>query len=194
MYPEIFVQEAQRYLLVHPFDCIHGIDHHEAVADNCQAIILREGLSSKIDQPALMVAVHWHDVQKDSENHDFLREIMQLGGANKTFTEKVIGIISCHSFGHFQIGLEAKILYDADKLDYLSISRLKTLLDSRNKGEMTEERFDYYKQAWKSRIVSVQKTLHFKYTKKRFKEDLKELIKFMKETPQVEDMADNLMV
>ncbi len=194
MHPEILVFEAQRHLVAHPFDCIHAVDHHISVANNAQVIILREGLSARIDQPALMVALHWHDVEKDSEDHNLLREKMQLNGANEMFIEKVIGIINCHSFGHTQIGLEAKVLYDADKLDYLSIPRLKTLLGARNKGEITEERFIYYKQAWTSRIMAVKGTLHFSYTKKRFRTDLKKLAEFMEKTPQVEDMTEFIVV
>ncbi len=183
--------DSDRKLKENPFDCIHAEIHHDRTLDNCQTIVLREKLTG-FDSDALNIAALWHDVEKGSEKHGLLRKSMQEAGANRTFIRKVVDIIDSHTFGCKQESLEAKILFDADKLEYLSIDRLQVLLTAFNSGKISPEKFNYYKKEWTGRIKTVGKSLHFSYTRRRFREELPKLRSFMKKNPLTKDMAESI--
>jgi hypothetical protein len=60
------------------------------------------------------------------------------------------------------------VLYDADKLEYLSLSRFSTLINAVSEGEITDEKFDHYKNEWRKRIVKVKDSLNFESTRLEF--------------------------
>jgi HD superfamily phosphodiesterase len=187
---EKILHEGRRFLTEQPYDRAHDLNHSEAVWNNCQAIILSEGLLG-INLEALMIASPWHDVQRSAPDEcQILRETMEKAGAEPVFILEVENIIGEHSFGKKQTFIESKIFYDADKLEYLSIPRLQTIIKEYKEGIMSQERFIYYKTEWAKRINLVKGTLHFGYSHRRFKKDLEDIVAFMRETPLVSEMAD----
>lgn len=185
------IAEAQKRLTEKPFDALHGVEHHQSVWNNCEWIIEQEDLSPDLD--VLRVAAWWHDVERNSETFPQMKRTLRDFGASDEFVDKVLAAVSTHSFGHTQDILEGKILYDADKLEYLSINRVKELLRTREQGQMDEERFDYYQKAWAKRIKNLSGSLHFESSKTRFREDLRKFIEFARTEPTLEPMIASML-
>lgn len=182
MLPEI-IASAQRHLTESPFDTLHAVSHHQQVWDNCNWIVEQEGLNP--DMEVLEVAAWWHDVERGSDGFTLMQETLRQLGAKEEFIGKVLGAVGSHSFGQNQETLEGKILYDADKLEYLSVDRLKALLALREQKGMGKKRFNYYKEAWAERINGVRGSFHFDSASKKFEKDLKKFLKFARKDPRL---------
>ncbi len=185
------IATARKRLAENPFDALHGVEHHQNVWNNCEWIIEKEGLSPDLD--VLQIAVWWHDVERDSEEFPQMKRTLRDAGASDEFIGKVLAAVSTHSFGHTQDILEGKILYDADKLEYLSINRVKELLRIRKQGQMGEARFEYYQKTWAKRLKQVPKSLHFESSKTRFQEDLRKFLEFAQTQPTLESMISSML-
>ena len=170
MIPEI-VRRAKVHLEENPYDSLHGVLHHQAVWENCLWIIDKEKLG--VDVEALEIAAWWHDVERGSETNDlFLRDADSFGFPDE-LKNKVVSIINEHSFEQKQTLLESKVLYDADKLEYLSPLRLEQLLELYRTGNsMDSKRLEHYKKEWGRRINVVRNNLHFDSTRQEFEKRL----------------------
>lgn len=186
------VAEAQRHLREHPFDALHSVSHARQVWKNCLWIIKREGLKD-LDMEALQIAAWWHDVQRDSEKHDWLKKALSDHGSAPEFTEKVVGIINGHSFEQPQSSTESEVLYDADKLEYLSIDRVITLAKAKNNRMIGDDRFEYYKKAWAQRIQKVRQNIHFDSVKKRFENRYRKFLDFIKNDPVLASISSSML-
>ena len=108
----------------------HGWDHSERVWRLCEHIGTREGA----DLQVLELAAFLHDIGRGAEKTsgggvcharegaDQAREILQTHSFDQDMTENVIHCIETHRFRRNNIrphSLEARVLFDADKLDSL---------------------------------------------------------------------------
>lgn len=164
------VEWAKDYHRKTPYDVVHDIDHHKSVVKNCNLIIRKENLLNKVDVEAIEIAAWWHDVaRKDiSENAKLLRKVSERFGVRREFVEKIVRIIKNHTYGKSQKSSEEKVLFDADKLEYLSYKRGIKLEEAVASGKMPKEDLKKYQTAWEERIIEVRKNLHFKSSRKIF--------------------------
>jgi len=185
---QLLIASAQEILIEFPPDSAHDLGHHWAVFNNVVKISCKESIFTRVDIDALSVAIFWHDVERNQEGHKLLEEAFKKYGTEKDFTEKVIDIIDHHSFGTKQNTIEDKILWDADKLEYASLSRLEKGLEAYRKGNLSQEQFLKYKKEWLERIPSVRESFHFESSKKEFYRRMLRVIDKVMETPELSDM------
>lgn len=188
------VDKASSQLQISPFDKVHDLLHHKLVWGNCQEIIKAEKLGT-IDMDCLMVSALWHDVQRgQSDEFALLKQILKEENISDIDSQKILEITGSHSFGYEQKSLEAQILYDADKLEYVNFERAQILLDELNNGSIDASRFDDYVKAWRERIPKVEKQLHFAYSKELFEKRLKDLMKLASEVPQFNQFVQEIVL
>jgi HD superfamily phosphohydrolase YqeK len=174
------IKRAKELHLKDPGDAAHNLAHHQAVAANCEWIVKQEGLNSKVDINALLLAAWWHDLKRDlpQESNRLLRRTLEQAGAGNSFIKKVLAIINEHSFGKQQRSLEARILFDADKVEYVSLQRLKISLNAVKRGKMSKSLLQQYLKTWRDRITSVRKNMHFLSSKTRFDQKFEEAARY----------------
>lgn len=169
-FPRI-VQRAKRFLVTDPFDAGHELTHHKLVVSNVQWIVEQEGLHA-VDMESLLIAAWFHDYKRNQDElcDRVLSEIMTKEGYSQKEIEKVLTIKNGHSFGSDQNeSLEAQILYDADKIEYVHYNpRYLLVSDAVSRGEMSKETFGKYLKAFEDRIKKVSETLHFAASRERF--------------------------
>lgn len=153
-----------------PFDVAHDLLHHKEVWENCRFIVENDDL--KVDEIALKQAALWHDYERADEqkNHRILRQLGEQNMVDPEFVELVIGIISPHSFGKTQETVEQKVLFDADKIEYVNPDRFKRILEALEAGAFDHETWEQYKKVWVERTPQVRTQLHFESSTKRFDE------------------------
>lgn len=173
------VIEAQKQLIKKPFDLAHDITHHYRVYESCLRIIDEEKL--RVDSDFVGVCAWLHDIGgRRGENIQLIQNLLQKYIDNLEYIEKVIKIIKEHSFGETQTQIESKILFDADKLEYVNPFRLKWFLKAYDEGHITEGVYLQYKKEWKERIKDVEEQLHFSYSKRQFARMLPTTTEIMK--------------
>jgi len=118
-------KEARRYFLNARGS--HDWDHTERVYTLC----LRIGRKEKADLEVLRLAALLHDIGREEEDRSngrvchgekgaaLAKEILKKHGVEKEMAERIIHCIETHRFRRNRLpqSLEAKILFDADKLD-----------------------------------------------------------------------------
>ncbi|MDP2860552.1 MAG: hypothetical protein Q8N98_02450 [bacterium] len=170
------ILEAQRHLVERPYDLVHDITHHARVWGWCLKIVEAEKL--KVNWPVLQVAAWWHDAEgRTGELVEAVKKSLAKHMADKDFTDKVIDLIEEHTFGKTQTSLEAKVLFDADKLEYVTPERFAWFFQALNDGYLNESAYRKYNSDWHSRIKLVPKLLNFSFTKKEFLKMYKKAIK-----------------
>lgn len=133
-----------------PFDAAHDWNHHLAVGTNGLEIIDREKIQDRIDLPVFIAAAFFHDLERGSTGHDLAVLKMKEAGFDDGFVAKMVDLINEHSFGDTQKTLAGKVLWAADKIEYLSIDRSKKATN-----ELSKEKLDEYVTIWGERIVPV---------------------------------------
>jgi hypothetical protein len=187
MFREI-IRNAQEHLTEHPFYALHAIDHHANTWKNCLWIIGKEKLT--VDKRNLKIAAWWHDVERNDEKCLLLKQTMSELRFRNEEIEKVTDIINGHTYGREQVSLESKVLYDADKLEYVSEKRVETLLNLFKDGYISDARFKDYKKTWSERIKNVKSNLHFFSSKDLFDRKLAVLIEHAKTNSLLADMVE----
>lgn len=194
MSTEQLVETARYYLEKNPFDAVHDVRHHAAVWDNCLWIIREEGIPN-LNLDVLKVAAWWHDVQRGQDDEiSLLREKMQeFNMPNETRTA-IFETVGSHSFGNTQASTEAKILYDADKMEYASFERVKILLKMRAEEKISEADYNHYVKTWRERIVSVKGQMHFESSKKEFEKRLTALIEMAENNKELKVFTEGIVL
>lgn len=160
--------KAQQHLVTKPFDMVHDIIHHSRVYSNCVRITQAENIRD-INFDALIVAAWWHDAEgRTGDTLNAINEAMDTFNTPRDFKSKVLGIIQEHSFGKNQTSLESQILFDADKIEYVSLERFETYFRAYKDGYMDKDNFDTTKDVWYSRIDKVRDMMFFDYSKQEF--------------------------
>lgn len=116
----ILVKYAKYILRNTPPDSVHDINHHRRVWKNALCIMKNEGITDP--NRIVFLCSFWHDINK----HIFVADPSTLY-LNMTNDEKIAGIIG-DAINHHQWKSEpksiyAKTLFDADKIEYISINR-----------------------------------------------------------------------
>ncbi len=188
------VKLAQVELKNNPFDIVHDERHHRTVWSNCQKIIAEEDLHD-IDTKSLEISAWWHDVQRDAKDETaLLKHKMRDLGLSQNNQEKIIQIVESHSYGNQQTSTEARILFDADKLEYVSAERVQILIKAYEQGKMDEKRFQYYVGKWKERILAVREQIHFSSTKIEFERRLKDIVALAEKNEKLKGFIEGVML
>lgn len=169
---KIALETAKEWHTNEPFDAGHDWDHHQEVINNCGWIIEQEKLEDKVDLDVVLVAAAWHDFRRGANDFTVLQRELEVQGAGQDFIDNVIKTISSHSYGNSQPTLEAMILFDADKLAYVSTERIYKVLKAVQDGDMTKEVMSRYAHHFKERIPNIPQMLNFDSSKRRFSDDL----------------------
>jgi len=169
---EGLIKVAQAKLITSPFDQGHDLVHHYKVWENCFEIIMAEKLI-EVDFDNLQLAVWFHDVDRDSkDNPTFLRAAKDFALSNDEITN-VLDIMNAHSFSDERSGkLEAKILFDADKVEYIGYSRWLYISNAIKNGDMSLESGLKYAEALNGRMEYVVANINFNRTKVMLKRNL----------------------
>ena len=175
----------------HPFDVAHDWQHHQAVALNGLEIIDEEGLWNSIDIPIFLAASLFHDLERGSKTHTLaLTELKKIGFSEDSL-KNVADLINQHSFGDKQIDLSGKILWAADKIEYVSKERFIVSVDKLSKAKMA-----YYGKLWNSRIEAVSQrfdTINLPFAKEKFFSKFNELRKYIEnERPEYKSWLKDL--
>ena len=161
------ILEAQKQLVLKPIDLAHDITHHYRVYERSLKINNNEKLNA--DENLLVVCAWYHDLGgRRGENIDLLRGLLSKHTNDVNFINKVIEIICEHSYGGIQTSLESKILFDADKMEYVNPLRLSWFLRAHKDGLLNEKKYKQYKKEWNKRIINISKMLHFPSSQKEF--------------------------
>lgn len=174
------VLEAQRQLVFHPIDLAHDITHHNRVYEWSMTINKEERLNA--DVYLLTVCAWYHDIGgRKGEDVELIKKLLGKNTDDTEFINKVITIIKEHSFGEVQTSLESKILFDADKLEYVNPFRLLWFLRTYKDGLLTKDKYEQYMDEWNERAPQLQNMLNFHYTRTKFLEFLPSARSIMKE-------------
>lgn len=174
------ILEAQKQLVLKPIDLAHDITHHYRVYEWSLKIKNSEKLNANAD--LLTVCAWYHDLGgRKGENAALIKSLISKHTDDNSFIDKVIEIVQEHSFGKNQSSLESKILFDADKLEYVNPYRLLWFLRVYKDGFISEEKYKQYKKEWVERIGKVKKMLHFKYSQEKFLKFLPQAERIMRE-------------
>jgi predicted metal-dependent HD superfamily phosphohydrolase len=185
----VAINRAKQLLTDNPFDVYHTLEHHSEVVENVFDIIKQEKIT--IDTQLLEIAAWWHDVFKDNPQEDELlkKEFLNLGLDKDV--QNIYNIINGHSFGQEQHSLEAKLLYDADKVALVSIARWKYAFDQYDSGLISKEERDKYVPEWNRRMPMLEDKLNFTYSNQLFKQRYSKFIKWLKSIGRYQN---NLMI
>lgn len=129
------MQEAKK-IMQEIADKSHDFEHAKAVARN-SILISKKLRYANID--LLKLAAWWHDTgrlyQEDHEkiSAKMAKENLLFLGASKEDVQEIYDAIRFHKWNMKPKTLAGKIIRDADKLDFLSISRWKNSKNSNNK-------------------------------------------------------------
>lgn len=187
------LQEARARLKDDPFDAGHDYVHHALVIQNCISITRQEGIKLSPDsEGALRIAALWHDYKRgnEEENDRILTDTMLVAGFGDNFIHRVLSIKNSHSYGNTQKSIEAKILFDADKLEYVSAIRYKHISAAIRKGEMSLETLAKYKMSFRERIGQIREQLHFETSRKLFDKRMPQAIEYQKVDPLWSDLFE----
>lgn len=161
------VKTIKESLMNDPFDAAHDFDHHLRVYRGCQKIAKAEHLS--VNWKVLTIAAWGHDLGgRTGDETKRLEKILAGYKYPQEFINRVLSVIREHSFGKKQDTLEGRVLYDADKLEYVSSARLTSFLIAAKKGLLSDTAVFSYKRQWADRIDKVINTLHYSYSKQEF--------------------------
>jgi HD superfamily phosphohydrolase YqeK len=189
---ERIIEMGQELLKKDPFDSGHDFDHHERVVDNIITIVTGEGL--KVDLGALKIAGWWHDYKRNTptECDTILKDSMELEGFHEKYIELVLAIKNNHSYGTQQETIEAKVLFDADKLEYVSVPRFTRVKEAVEKGEMSPEVQEKYALTFSERIPNIYQSLHFKVSKEEFRKRFPGILEFVTFEPRWRSVLEAL--
>ncbi len=169
------ISAAQKILVTDPYDKGHDICHHFKVMHNCLEIIVAEDIKG-VNLDYLQLAAWWHDVDRKTKDHPrFMSSAKMLGFSDEEIAE-ILTIINGHSYSDERSDiLEAKILFDADKIEYVGHARWLYITVSIKNDEMGLDKGIKYALALNERIAYVMENINFKHTKKMLKQEFKQL-------------------
>lgn len=170
---------ARDYLQKQPFDIVHDHEHHELVYHNCRQIIEKEGLHP--DRDVIEVSAWWHDVEKSYKTDNsadstiiFLKKTAIELGIDPRFVERCCLVIGQHSYRQSQSELESRILFDADKIEYVNHHRIGKLIDhfAAHPELYKKDGLQRTREIWLERVAVVVDRMHFDHSKQVFRQRL----------------------
>lgn len=184
---EQIIRLASEWHTREPFDAGHDWNHHQEVINNCLWIIKEENLEGKVNVGFILAAAAWHDFRRGEDDYSVMESELERLGATEEEVHSIINIISSHSFGQDQSSLEAKVLFDADKLAYVSTDRIDKVLRAVEEGEMPAEKMSRYAYHFRQRIPQIPDLLHFDCSRSRFSADLESFRAHVSEVKELQE-------
>ena len=182
------LKEAERLLKTNPRDEIHDLSHHQRVLENAQLIV--DSLNKPVDKDVLQVATMWHDVMISPESLalgsegllqetiNYLSQYMKEKKYDRKFQKSVIDAVTHHNFlTTFQMSLEGKILFDADKLDALNPIRYRKIIHALKNKQIPKVQVFLLTQAAKLWLKTMRSRYHFKKSKEIHDQSIARLLK-----------------
>lgn len=172
------IEEIKIILARERYDPLHDICHHYDTWRNCIDIIQVEDL--KVDKIFLEIAAWLHDYEtynKDNK-HEKLRTLLKKHRISDSKIKKIIQIIEEHSFSKTQTLIESEILFDADKLEHVSLYRWEYVLQAYKDGLFRDEAIAKYEKTQERLLKEVNNRLHFEYSKGKYRKLKKKFIEF----------------
>jgi len=165
------IKEAQKRLVESKRDLLHGVDHASMVVENAFNIIRSEKLD--VDSDVVELVCWWHDIEfkepKKNRNRPCVYTAKYLAKKFGSKESIIIDSISNHEFGNMPKSMEGKVLYDADKIEYVNLNRLQKVYDYFDMGLLTKDYvLSVINQVLKVFYPEVAKNLNFDYSKKIF--------------------------
>lgn len=167
--PEI-INKAQEYLRRQPVDFVHDLDHHEAVANNCIKIIQAEHLN--VNPTIVIIAAWWHDLESKEGATDLLQKEMVSARFDEQTIKATTAIVHSHTYGEQQATTEAKVLFDADKLEYFNPERMKKAVNDAQMGLLPIPVLAKHYRLWLERYENVLNSFNFKYSRELAQQNL----------------------
>jgi|GEM_PF-770737 HD superfamily phosphohydrolase YqeK len=198
------IKEAKRWLQDNSFDAGHDLSHHQRVWELAREIANQENL--KINKKALEIACMWHDVlinkvdeAKVGKRHQGLEQTLNylsdyLHKINYPASDisLILLAVKHHEFNSNPVNLEGKVLYDADKLETLSLERIKRIIRSFDQQKMPKIALAFYIRVGKYRLTKMRKKLHFSYSRQVFDIKVRELTDSSEANSLTEKVGVNL--
>lgn len=158
-----------------------GLDHHCRVSSFSVDLIKNEKIS--IDWKLASLSSWWHDIEdKDGQINDLLIFHLNKENLEKKIIDEITKAIKEHSFfNQKQTSLLSKILFDADKSEYISPSRLLFFSELVKSKSIDKMKADKYINLWFERLKTLKQRLHFNYTKEYYKNNISYANEIMKE-------------
>lgn len=182
------LQQAKRILQETPYDVAHDFSHHERVWENAQAIA--KAIHENVNQEALQLACFWHDVtlgskdqtedrtQHIEETLEYLKKLMKEQSVDEILQKKVVQAIEQHEFTtRKQTSIEAKVLFDADKLDAFHKKRYTALLEAQKNKQFSKMKLFLMVQAAKLWLRTARNRYHFDISREMHDERIESLLK-----------------
>lgn len=169
------VRIAERNLTTTPFDIGHDTHHHYNVWVNAYTIMALENLTLDIEK--LNIACWWHDYERGSTKHPVLVENMKNLKYADSYIQDVLKIINSHSFEDDKSPeVEAKVLFDADKIEYVNPGRYFWVGEGILNGKIELNIARKYGKNLTDRIEAVAKQFNYVTSKEMFTENLQKFI------------------
>lgn len=157
------IDKAKEYLKKSPIDAAHGLEHHEAVAENCIKIINGEHLNVNIT--VVMIAAWWHDVESQQGATDLLQKEIVTAGFDPETVKSISATVSSHTYGKHQGTIEERVLFDADKMEYFNPDRIRSAVEDARKGLLPIPILAKHYQAWLERYQDILQSFNFEYSR-----------------------------
>lgn len=174
------IVKIQKNLVDSPIDLAHELSHHYRVFEMSLEIQNKEGLS--LNKELIIIASWLHDnFGRNGNDMSKLRDFLISNKCSEKNIDKILKIIKEHSFGKRQSTLESKVVYDADKLEYVNPIRLRLFHQAVEDALIERRKYKKYLNEWNERIPYVYKTLNFPFSRSTFLRLLPEAKRIMKD-------------
>lgn len=183
------IQEAERELFDNPFDIGHNYAHHYKVWENALYILIEEKLWD-VDREALFIACWFHDLERGDQEHKRMLKILDKYKIPKKTQDKVLEIINSHSYEDKNPTIsEAKVLFDADKIEYINVSRWHYFRLGFEAGNISKKRMIHDGQLLSERLLEIVKRINYQTTHKIFATYLKRVKDYLDMTQKESELV-----
>jgi len=174
---DLVIKKVKQSLKNNPSQSLaHRWDHIHRVYK--RAVKIAEIVDEKVDMEILKIAALLHDIDQpynEKENHvkkslSKAKKILKEIGCPEEKIKKVLKIISEHSSEDEKVptSIEAKILFDADKLDGIeAIGIARVFIFCGQNGLTIKEAIDWYKNKIEKAIPKMQTEIGKKIAKRK---------------------------
>lgn len=181
---------AITHLKTHPFDAAHDLAHHKRVWQNAQKIanhLSHQTPSIKINLNALKLACFWHDVviddsQNFSNHHrshssaEYLAKAIAKHHLNPDLIHTTLLAVKYHEYDDRPQNIEGQILWDADKLDVISLDRWLIAQKAFEAGQLSQTKYDSYTQTGAVWLKTLRSKFFFDITRELYDQSLTKLL------------------
>jgi hypothetical protein len=170
------VKEIQSRLLYSPSDIAHDIFHHFVVWQNTKYIMWFDEIKPP-NVEFLELAVWGHDMELEDHETVQVFKIMRAAGYSLEEIAEVTYIINSHAYvpEENQV-IEAQILFDADKIEYVNPHRWVWIGENIKNGQFPVKKATAYMENLRDKLPLVIEQVRFRATKLKMYDYLREFI------------------